>query len=130
LPTRERQPERSHLLAVANQQDIADQHWVIPGLPLDCRESRELPVLVGDRPDERQLPLLRQHQQQVVVRQQHELAVAVASALPLALAVLEVDGREDAAVEAEGMASGEVFAPCTARSRGLAPPGRLCRRAR
>src|SRR5262249_11396795 len=35
---------------------------------------------------------------------QNELAVAVASALPLALAVLEVDAREDAAVEAEGMA--------------------------
>jgi len=43
-------------------------------------------------------------QQQVLVGQQNELAVAAASALPLALAVLEVDAREDAAVEAEGMA--------------------------
>jgi len=26
-----RQPQREHLLAVANQQDVADQHLVIPG---------------------------------------------------------------------------------------------------
>ena len=73
-------------------------------LPSMRREPRELRELVGGRPDQRQLTLLRQHQQQVLVGQQDELAVAVASALPLALAVLEVDAREDAAVEAEGMA--------------------------
>ena len=104
LPTCERQPERSHLRAVANQQDIADEHRVIPGLALDCRETRELLVLVGGRPDQRKLTVLRQHQQQVLVGQQDELAVAVASALPPARAVFEVDAGEDAGVEAEGMA--------------------------
>ena len=101
---REGQPERDHLLAVANQQDVAGQHRVVPGLALDRREPRDLRELVGGRPDQRQFALLRQHQQQVLVGQQDELAMAVASALPLALAVLEVDAREDAAVEAEGMA--------------------------
>src|SRR5215471_18287452 len=102
--TREGQPERSHLLAVANQQDVAHQYRVVPGLALDRLEPRQLRELVRGRPDKSQLSLLRQHQQQVLVGQQNELTVAVASALPLALAVLEVDAREDAAVEAEGMA--------------------------
>ena len=101
---RQGQPERGHLLAVANQQDVADQHRVVPGLALDRREPRELRELVGGRRDQRQFAFFRQHQQQVLIGQQDELAVAVASALPLALAVLEVDAREDAAVEAEGMA--------------------------
>src|SRR2546426_3815053 len=77
---------------------------MVPGLPFDRREARELLELVGRRLDQRQLPVLRQHQQQILGWQQHELAVAVASALPRALAVLEIDAREDAAVEAEGMA--------------------------
>src|SRR5450432_1541480 len=101
---RQGQPERGHLLAVANQQYIAGQHRVVPGLALDRREPRELRELIGGRPDLRQHALLRQHQQQVLVVQQDQLAVAVASALPLALAILEVNAREDAAVEAEGMA--------------------------
>src|ERR1017187_3814906 len=101
---REGQPERGHLLAVANQQDVTGQNRVVPGLALERREPRELRELIGDRPDQRQLTLFRQHQKQVLIGQQDELAVAVASALPLALAVLEVDAREDAAVEAEGIA--------------------------
>ena len=101
---REGESERGHLLAVAKQQDVAYQRRVVPGLARDRREPCELGELVGSRPDQRQLTLFRQHQQQVLVGQQDELAVAVASALPLALAVLEVDAREDAAVEAEGMA--------------------------
>ena len=32
------EPERGHLFAVAHQQDVADQHRVIPGLALDRRE--------------------------------------------------------------------------------------------
>src|SRR5207248_11305393 len=91
---REGQPERGHLLAVANQQDVASEHRVVPGLAFDRRESRELPELVWGRPDERQLTLLREHQQQVLIRQQHELTVAVPSVLPLALAVFQVDARE------------------------------------
>src|SRR6266540_3049561 len=86
---------------------------------LDCQDpvATSDPVsgprgVAGTRPSpgrcepavQRQLTLLRQHQQQVLVGQQNELAVAVASALPLALAVLEVDASEAAAVEAEGMA--------------------------
>src|SRR5712692_10187875 len=100
----EGQPECGHFLAVAYQQDVAGQHRVVPGLALDRREPRELGELIGGRLDQRQLTLFRQHQQHVLIGQQDELAVAVASALPGALAVLEVDAREDAAVEAEGMA--------------------------
>ncbi len=37
----EGQPERDHLLAVANQQYIAGQHRVVPCLALDRRESHE-----------------------------------------------------------------------------------------
>src|SRR5436309_8853006 len=100
---REGQPECDHLAVIANQQEVADQRRVVPGLAFECRESRDLGELVGGRPDQRRLTLLRQHQQQVLVGKQDELAVAVASAFPLALAVLEVDAREDVAVEAEGM---------------------------
>src|ERR1700681_1388489 len=98
------QPERDHLLPVANQQNVAGQRRVVPGLALHRREPRDLGELVGNRRDTRKLALPRQHQQQVLVTQQEQLAVAVASALPLALAVLEVDASEDAAVEPEGMA--------------------------
>src|SRR5207245_401148 len=73
-------------------------------LPSNRREPRELRELVGGRRDQHQLAFLRQHQQHVLVGQQDELAVAVASTLPLALAVLDVDARQDAAIEAEGMA--------------------------
>jgi hypothetical protein len=48
--------------------------------------------------------VLRDHEQQVLLREQHQLAVAVASALPRAPAVHQIDAREDAAVEAEGVA--------------------------
>src|SRR5271157_944683 len=101
---RQGQPERGHLLVVANQQFIADQNRVVPGLALDRREPRELAELAGVRGDQRQLAFLRQHQQQVLIVQEQELTVAVASAFPLALAVLEVHAGEDAAVEAEGIA--------------------------
>ena len=67
---REGQPERRHLLAVANQQDVANQYRVVPRLALDRRESRELSELVWAGCDERQLTFFRQHQQQVLVRQQ------------------------------------------------------------
>src|SRR2546428_7720322 len=100
---REGQPERGHLLAVANQQDVAGQRRVVPGLALDRRELRELRELVRRRPDQRKLALFREHKQHVLVGQQDELAMAVTPALPLASAVLEIYAREDAAVEAEGM---------------------------
>src|SRR5262245_55271178 len=100
---RKGQPERGHLLGVANQEDVADQRWMVPGLALDRLEARELGELIGRRLDQRQLALLRQRQQQILVRQQYDLAVAVASALPLALAVFEADACENAAVEAEGV---------------------------
>src|SRR5262249_45207174 len=101
---REGQGECSHLLAVANQQDIAGQDRMVPGLALESREPGELRELIRGCSNQGQLTVLRQHQQQVLVGQQNELAVAVTSALPLALPVLEVDACEDAAVEAEGMA--------------------------
>ena len=44
---------KGHLLAVANQQDVADKHRVVPGLALECREPCELRELVGGCPDRR-----------------------------------------------------------------------------
>src|SRR5262245_47364064 len=55
----EGQPERGHLLAVAGQQDVADQYRVVPGLALERPEPRELRELVRGRPDKSQLTLLR-----------------------------------------------------------------------
>ena len=101
---RQGEPECSHLLPIADQQNIADQHRVIPGLPLDRGKPRQFCELIGGRPDQRQLTLFRQHQQQVLIGQQDELAIAVASALPFPAAVLEVDAREDTAVETEDIA--------------------------
>ena len=40
------EPERRHLFAVADQKHIADENRVIPGLALDCRDPRDLRVLV------------------------------------------------------------------------------------
>src|SRR5882762_6638658 len=68
---RGRQPERGHLLAVAGQEEVAGQYRVVPGLALDRRESRELFELVRGRCDQRQLTVLREHQQQVLLRQQN-----------------------------------------------------------
>src|SRR5258708_907005 len=55
----QRQPERNHLLAVANQQDVACQRRVVPGLAFDRLEPRELGEPVGCRPDQRQLTFFR-----------------------------------------------------------------------
>jgi len=44
---------KGHLLAVANRQDVADMHRVVPGLALECREPCELRELVGGCPDRR-----------------------------------------------------------------------------
>src|SRR5262245_59192857 len=96
----EREPEGRHLLAVPDEQLVADQRRVVPGLALQRREPCELRELVGVRRHQRELALLREHEQHVLVGERDELAVAVASALPLALAVREIDAREQAAVEA------------------------------
>src|SRR5207249_11265064 len=101
---REDQPESGHFLAVASQQDAADQDRVVPGLALKRRVTSDLRKLIGGRLDQRQLALFRQHQQQVLVGQADKLALPVASALPLALAVCEINAREEAPVEAVGMA--------------------------
>src|SRR5512145_1138138 len=101
---RDGEPECGHLFAVANQQDVAGQRRVIPGLALDRRDASQRCELIGGRPDQRQLALLRQYQQQVLVGQKDELPAAVASAFPLALAVRKVDARKYVSVEAEGMA--------------------------
>ena len=74
---------------------------------MSCRralESGELRELIWRRADQSQLTFFRHHEQQILVRQEHELTVAVTSALPLARAVLQVDAREDAAIEAKGVA--------------------------
>ena len=42
---REGQAERDHLLTVANQEDVADEHRVIPGLAFHCMESRQFCLL-------------------------------------------------------------------------------------
>ncbi len=36
------QPECDHLLGVTNQEDIANQHRMVPGLALDSREPCKL----------------------------------------------------------------------------------------
>jgi hypothetical protein len=100
----EGQPERSHLLAVANQQEVTDEYRVVPGLSLDRREPHEFRELVGESP----LPA-RTHPPPIVPAANPGLTTGragggLASALPLAFAVLEVDAREAAAGEAEGMA--------------------------
>ena len=56
---RKGEPERSHFFAIANQQDIACKHWMVPRLAFDRREPRELPELVEGRADQRQFTLLR-----------------------------------------------------------------------
>jgi hypothetical protein len=56
---REGQPECCHLLPIANQENIAYQHRVIPSLALDRREVRELCELIGASPDQCQLSLFR-----------------------------------------------------------------------
>ena len=45
------QPERDHLLAVTNQQGVACQHRVVPGLAFYCRKPRKLCKPVGGRRD-------------------------------------------------------------------------------
>src|SRR5688572_26239316 len=85
------QPERGHLLAVADEEHVAHDHRVVPGLAVDGFESRNLGELVGRGVDQRDLSLFGEHQQQVLVGEQDELAVTVASALPRARAVLEPD---------------------------------------
>jgi D-alanyl-D-alanine dipeptidase len=53
------QAEGRHLLSVANQQHVAYQHRVVPGLSSDCRKLRLLGELVGSRADQRELTLFR-----------------------------------------------------------------------
>jgi hypothetical protein len=58
LRVRHRHPKRRHLLAVANQQHVADHHRMIPGLGIEHREPRHLGELVRRRRDERKLAFL------------------------------------------------------------------------
>ncbi len=37
---RESQPEREHLLGVANQQEVADQHRVVPDEPVGIQDKQ------------------------------------------------------------------------------------------
>src|SRR5215471_10334555 len=99
-----RESECGHFLAVANQQRVADQRRMIPGLAVERLESCQLPELAGRRADERELALFRQHDQQILIREQDHLTVAVAPALPLARPVFEADARQDVAVESERVA--------------------------
>ena len=52
------QPERGHLVAVTNEQDVPDQYRMVPGFAFDRLEPCDLSELVGRRPDQRQLTLL------------------------------------------------------------------------
>jgi hypothetical protein len=56
---RKGEPERGHLLAVANQEEITGQHRVVPGLALDRLEAGDLRELIGCRLNQRQFALLR-----------------------------------------------------------------------
>ena len=105
------EPERAHFLGVAHQQDVADQHRVVPGLALYCRRPRPLGGPRGRRVYQRQVSLLAQDEEQVLVGQQQELPLAVAAPLPGTLIRLDVDAGQDAAVEAVGRV------PCAPRNR-------------
>ena len=96
--------EGRHFLAVAHQQEVADQHRMVPRLAADRRDLPQLGELVGGRRHQRQLALLAKDQQQILIRQEHQLTVAVAAALPSALAVGHVDAGEQAAVKPVGVA--------------------------
>jgi hypothetical protein len=85
--TERRQTECGHLVIIANQHDVADQHWMIPSLALEHPEPRELSELVGRRLYQYQLSLLRQHQQHILIGQKHKLTVTVPWALPILLPV-------------------------------------------
>ncbi len=52
----EPQFERGHLFAVSDKQRVANQHWMIPGLPFECFEARNFRELSGSCLHERQLP--------------------------------------------------------------------------
>jgi len=54
----ERQAHRGHLLAIADQNDVADEGGMIPRLAFDRFESRELLELIRRRADQRQLAVL------------------------------------------------------------------------
>ena len=67
---------------------------MVPGLPLDCLESRQLLVLLRSGFEQRYFPLLRDEEQQVLVREQEYLARAVASLFPFQFAFVEGDASE------------------------------------
>src|SRR5262249_4781960 len=69
--------KRGHLLAVPDEQDVPDEHGMVPRLAVDRGEARDLGEAVGLRRDQRQLAFLGQHEQQILVRQEEELSVAV-----------------------------------------------------
>src|SRR5689334_5025893 len=77
---------------------------MVPSLAFDRGESCQFFKLIWRRVDERQFALFRHDQQHVLVWQEQQLAVAIAATLPLAPAILEVDARQQAPVEAEGVA--------------------------
>src|ERR1022692_1166597 len=64
---RERQTESRHLLAVANQHSIANQHWMVPRLAFDRLESRNFLELRRSRGDQREFAFFRYHQQQILI---------------------------------------------------------------
>jgi len=53
-----RQTKRSHLFAITYQQNVADQHGVIPSLAFDCFETSQLREPVWRCSNKRQLTLL------------------------------------------------------------------------
>ena len=54
----ERQPERSHLFAVANEQHVADEDGMVPRLAVDRLEPADLGEPVDGCRDERDVPFL------------------------------------------------------------------------
>ena len=76
---------------------------MVPRLPLDRLELRNLAILVGRGCHEYEVALLRHDEQKILLGEQEHLAGPVTAALPDALSGLEVDGREDSAIEAVGV---------------------------
>ena len=69
---------RGHLLAVADQQNVADQHGMVPRLAIDRLELCDLFELIDRRRDEHDIPVFGHHEQEILIGQEHELTVAVA----------------------------------------------------
>jgi hypothetical protein len=72
---------------VSDEQDVPDDHGMIPRLALERRDARDLRELIRRCFHQNEVALFGGDEKQVLIREQDDLAVPVSSALPLARAV-------------------------------------------